>query len=164
MPTGAARTGVVASCRGSVNLRAATKQKSGTLPAISLGVTDRSRPGAPGASRAAPVALLAALACAVGFECVPAWEGNWTSDGFLACGWQRDTSRLLVVVNYAGNQGQCYVRTPFADFAGRTVRLTDLMKGDRYERAGSDLVSTGLYVDLPSWGYHVLEVEPARNR
>jgi glycosidase len=92
-------------------------------------------------------------------ECVPAWDGNWTSDGFLAFGWQRDTAHVLVAVNYAGNQAQCYVRVPFADLAGRAVRLTDLMSGARYERAGSDLVSTGLYVDLPPWGYHVFDVE-----
>jgi hypothetical protein len=92
-------------------------------------------------------------------DCVPAWDGNWTWDGFLAFGWQCDTARLLVVVNYAGNQGQCYVRAPFADLSGGAVRLTDLMGGARYERAGSDLASTGLYVDLPSWGYHVFEIE-----
>ena len=92
-------------------------------------------------------------------ECSPAWDGNWTWDGFLACGWQRDTSRVLVVVNYAGNQGQCYVRVPFADLSGRAVGLTDLMNGARYERDGSDLASRGLYVDLPAWGYHVFDVE-----
>jgi hypothetical protein len=91
-------------------------------------------------------------------ECVPAWDGNWTWDGFLAFGWQRDTARALVVVNYAGNQGQCYVRVPFADLSGRAVGLTDLLNGARYERDGSDLESRGLYVDLPSWGYHVFEV------
>jgi hypothetical protein len=92
-------------------------------------------------------------------ECVPAWDGNWTWDGFLACGWQRDTARVLVVVNYAGNQGQCYVRVPFIDLSGRDVGLTDLMNGARYERDQSDLASRGLYVDLPAWGYHVFEVE-----
>jgi len=92
-------------------------------------------------------------------ECVPAWDGNWTWDGFLACGWQRDTARVLVVVNYAGNQGQCYVRVPFIDLSGRDVGLTDLMNGARYERDRSDLASRGLYVDLPAWGYHVFEVE-----
>jgi len=92
-------------------------------------------------------------------ECVPAWDGNWTWDGFLACGWQRDTARVLVVVNYAGNQGQCYVRVPFMDLSGRDVGLTDLMNGARYERDRSDLASRGLYVDLPAWGYHVFEVE-----
>ncbi len=92
-------------------------------------------------------------------ECVPAWDGNWTWEGFLAFAWQRDDERLLVAVNYAGNQGQCHVRLPFADLTGRSVRLNDLMSGARYERAGSDLVSTGMYVDLPPWGFHVFSAE-----
>jgi glycosidase len=91
-------------------------------------------------------------------ECVPAWDGNWTSDGFVAFAWQHDNERLIVAVNYAGNQGQCRVRLPFADLSGRAVRLDDLMSGARYDRVGNDLVSTGLYVDLPPRGYHVFEV------
>jgi hypothetical protein len=92
-------------------------------------------------------------------ECVPAWDGNWTWDGFIAFAWQHENRRLLVAVNYAGNQGQCYVRVAFADLSGRAVRLDDVMSGARYERAGSDLVSAGLYVDLAAWGYHVFDVE-----
>jgi hypothetical protein len=92
-------------------------------------------------------------------ECVPAWDGNWTSEGFVAFAWQRGDTRMLVVVNYAGNQGQCYVRVPFADLAGRTIHLHDLFNDARYERAGNDLAWAGLYVDLPSWGYHVFDVE-----
>ena len=91
-------------------------------------------------------------------ECVPAWDGNWTSDGFIAFGWEHGGERVLAVVNYAGNQGQCYVRVPFADLPGG-VRLNDLMSGARYERAGSDLAAAGLFVDLPPWGYHVFDVE-----
>jgi hypothetical protein len=94
-------------------------------------------------------------------ECVPAWDGNWTWDGFLAFAWQgTGAERLLVTVNFAANQGQCYMRLPYGDLAGRTVRLSDVMSDARYDRAGSDLVSTGLYLDLAPWGYHVFEVEP----
>ena len=91
-------------------------------------------------------------------ECVPAWGGNGTSDDFLAWSWQaRDGQRLLIAVNYAGHQSQCYVRPLFADLAGRTVRLRDLMSDASYDRPGSDLGSPGLYLDLPPWGYHVFD-------
>ena len=44
-------------------------------------------------------------------ECVPAWEGNWTSDCLLAFGWQgAGEERLLVTANCAPNQTQCHVR------------------------------------------------------
>src|SRR6516165_6594423 len=46
-------------------------------------------------------------------ECVPAWEGNWTWDCFLAFAWHGPgAERLLATVNYAPNQSQCYVRLP----------------------------------------------------
>ena len=92
-------------------------------------------------------------------ECVPAWEGNWTWECFVAWSWRiGDGQRRLMVVNYAGNQSQCYVRLPFPELGGHAVRLTDLTGPARYDRAGNDLVSQGLYLDLPPWGYHVFEV------
>jgi hypothetical protein len=93
-------------------------------------------------------------------DCLPAWDGNWTNDGFVAFAWESaDARRLLVAVNYAGNQGQCRVRLPFGDLASRQIRLDDPMSGKHFERSGDDLVSTGLYVDLPPWGYHVFDVQ-----
>jgi hypothetical protein len=65
---------------------------------------------------------------------------------------------LLIAVNYAGHQSQCYVRLPFPDLAGHTVRLKDLMGSASYDRDGSDLGARGLYLDLPPWGYHVFDV------
>jgi hypothetical protein len=91
-------------------------------------------------------------------DCVPAWDGNGTCDCFLAWSWHaRDDQRLLIAVNYAGHQSQCYVRPQFSDLAGRTVRLNDLMSNASYDRDGSDLGRQGLYLDLPSWGYHVFD-------
>lgn len=85
-------------------------------------------------------------------ECVPAWEGNWTWDCFLAFAWQEpDGERLLVTVNYAPNQSQCYVRLPFTDLAGSQWRLADQMEEVVYERDGNDLQSHGLYLDSPAW-------------
>ena len=91
--------------------------------------------------------------------CTPAWDGNWTSDCFIAWCWHgHDGQRLLVAVNYAGTQSQCYVRLPFPDLAGRTVQLKDLMGAATYDRDGGDVLSRGLYLDLPPWGYHVFEL------
>ena len=67
-------------------------------------------------------------------------------------------ARRLVTVNYAGNQGQCYVRLPFSDLSDRSVRLEDLLSPARYDRAGRDLVSRGLYLDLGPWGHHVFDL------
>ncbi len=66
--------------------------------------------------------------------------------------------RRLIAVHYAGNQGQCRVRLPFPDLAGRTLRLKDLMGPASYDRDGNDLLSGGLYLDMPPWSYHVFEM------
>jgi len=91
-------------------------------------------------------------------ECAPAWEGNWTSDCFVASAWQRPGGeRLLVTVNYAPNQSQCFVRLPFTDLDGRW-RLEDRLEGTAYDRDGSDLRSRGLYLDLRPWQACVFEL------
>jgi glycosidase len=85
-------------------------------------------------------------------ECMPAWEGNWTSDCFLAFAWQGPgRERLLVAVNYAPNQSQCYVRLPFADLGGSQWLLQDQLEAVAYDREGGDLQSHGLYLDAQPW-------------
>jgi glycosidase len=92
-------------------------------------------------------------------DCAPAWDGNWTWDGFIAWAWEAPGgARRLVTVNYSGNQAQCYVRLPYPDLAGRSVRLQDLLSAARYDRDGHELALRGLYLDLPAWGYHAFEV------
>ena len=92
-------------------------------------------------------------------DCVPAWDGNWTWDCCIAWCWQGSGGqRILIAVNYAANQSQCYVRLPWPDLAGRAVHLDDLLGATSYDRDGSDLISRGLYLDLPPWGRHVLAV------
>jgi hypothetical protein len=93
-------------------------------------------------------------------ECVPAWEGNWTSDCFLACFWRgAGDERLLVVVNYAPNQSQCYVRIPVPNLPDQQWRLEDLLSDARYDRDGSDLEARGLYLDLAPWRHHVFRLQ-----
>ncbi len=85
-------------------------------------------------------------------ECVAAWDGNWTSDCFLAFAWQGEgDTRLLVVVNYAGNQSQCQVHLPFSDLENRQWRLQDQLSADAFDRDGNELQSHGLNVDMAPW-------------
>jgi hypothetical protein len=92
-------------------------------------------------------------------ECVPAWDGNSSSDAFIAMSWQNDSGkRLVVAVNYSSQAGQCYIRLPFADLSGRRWRLRDLMGDALYEYDGNDLQHRGLYLDVPGWQHHVFEM------
>lgn len=92
-------------------------------------------------------------------DCRPAWAGNPTHEQFLTFLWHAvGEERLLVIVNYGPHQGQCNVAIPIAELHGYTVHLNDVLGGTSFDRWGSDMVSAGLYVDLPAWGYHAWEM------
>jgi hypothetical protein len=92
-------------------------------------------------------------------DCTPAWDGNWTWQCFLIFAWQdKGDERLLVTVNYASNQSQCFVRLPFADLANRQWRLDDVLGDAAYERDGNELQGRGLYLDERAWSAHVFSL------
>jgi hypothetical protein len=93
-------------------------------------------------------------------ECGPAWDGNWTWDCCLAWMWKgKAGEQLLVAVNYAGNQSQCYVRLPV--FGSLVVRFRDLMGPSGFDRDGGELNARGIYLDMRPWGHHVFEITAA---
>jgi hypothetical protein len=89
-----------------------------------------------------------------------AWDGNWTSDCFIACAWTGgDTGHCVVVVNYSSSQAQCRLPLPFADLRGKPVRLADLMGTEVYDRDGDELTDPGLYIDHAPWHYNVFALQ-----
>jgi glycosidase len=88
-----------------------------------------------------------------------AWAENASAGNFIAFSWQGNAGDWLwVVVNYAPDQGQCFIRLPIPELSGRTVRLKDLSAPNIYERPGDDLLERGLYVELAGWKCHIFEV------
>ena len=81
------------------------------------------------------------LSCLLAF----AWDGS-------------GAERLLVTVNYAPNQSQCYVRLPFPDLGNGQWRLQDLLGNATYDREGDDLQARALYLDVPPWQAHVFSL------
>jgi glycosidase len=95
-------------------------------------------------------------------DCVAAWDGNWTCECFIAFAWEGPKNdRLLIVVNYADNQSQCYVRLPFADGRSKSWLLEERFSNAAYDRDGDSLAAEGLFVDLPKWSFHVLTMKHA---
>jgi hypothetical protein len=84
------------------------------------------------------------------------WPDNTTWMQLLSWCWTDAGERTLVVVNHADNRASAMVHVPWTDLAGRAWRLDDPLNGDVFERDGDDLASSGLFVDLPPWGFHVL--------
>jgi hypothetical protein len=91
-------------------------------------------------------------------DCIAAWEGNGSFDGFIAWQWRSpEGARRLVAVNHSDHRGQCFVRVECERERGM-VSFQDLTSPARYERDSSDVRSRGLYLDLAAWQYHVFEV------
>jgi hypothetical protein len=83
------------------------------------------------------------------------WPDNPSCRNILAWCWAKDEERSLVVVNFSGGTSQALVRVPWDELRGRTWRLADALSGEVYDRSGNEMMDSGLYVDLPPWGYHV---------
>jgi glycosidase len=93
-------------------------------------------------------------------DSLPAWDGNWTWDSLLAFAWESPgRAPLLVAVNYAPHQSQCYVRLPFAALRNAQWQMQDLLGDAKYERDGNDLEMRGLYLDEPPWKASVFLLE-----
>lgn len=95
---------------------------------------------------------------------VSGWPDNASCANLLAWSWTTRASRRLVAVNLSDAPAQGMVEGLWEDMAGSAWRLRDLDGARVFERDGDALAAHGLFVDLPAWGYHVLECErrPAR--
>ena len=71
----------------------------------------------------------------------------------MAFAWQgAGDERLLVTVNYAPNQSQCYVRLPFADLGNSQWRLQDSARRCHVSIGMATICKRrGLYLDEPPW-------------
>jgi len=87
------------------------------------------------------------------------WPDNVSYLNLIAWCWQQDAARCLIVVNLSDMQSQGLVSVPWTDLADHEWLLRDLITGVEYRRNGSQMLKTGLYVDLEPWGYHFFHCE-----
>jgi hypothetical protein len=85
------------------------------------------------------------------------WPDNPTFQNIVAWTWTKDSERYLVAVNLSDGKAEAQVKVPWPDADGKTWVLTDLLSNAAYERAGSDMLSPGLYVGLDAWGYNLFQ-------
>jgi len=92
--------------------------------------------------------------------CKPAWERNGSWNAFIAYAWEGSHGeRMLIAVNYAPHQSQCYVHLTFPEIKNHTVELNDSLGSASYTREGNDLLERGLYLDMEPWSYHTFILE-----
>ncbi len=60
---------------------------------------------------------------------------------------------LLVVVNCSGHKSDCKIRLPIA---GSQIVFRDLATEKSFAWSGEEVRQTGIFIDLPAWGYHLL--------
>ena len=88
--------------------------------------------------------------------CINGWQDNHSYLSIVSWSWQQDDQILLVILNFADHPSQGMVQVPWERVKGSSWRLVDLIKGDVFERSGDEMSSTGLFVDLPGWDFHLL--------
>jgi len=89
------------------------------------------------------------------------WPDNDSCRNLLAWSWDGGDGAAphVVVVNLSGLPSQGRIPLGLPGLAGRGWQLTDLLDDRGFERDGDELAANGLYVDLPSWGWHLLALE-----
>ncbi|MFZ4816598.1 MAG: alpha-amylase family glycosyl hydrolase [Phototrophicaceae bacterium] len=91
------------------------------------------------------------------------WETQPNTYHLLAHGWQQVARQeyRLIVVNMGAQPTQGTVRLDaWRNLLGSGWLLTDVMAEHTYERQGDNLVHSGLYVELPAYGFQILRFEP----
>jgi glycosidase len=95
-------------------------------------------------------------------EAAAAWNGNWTNNCFTCFGWSSNGDLdVLAAINFSDHQSQCYVKLPFPTLCDHQIVLRDLLGDAVYQRSGSELFSSGLYLDMPNWQFHLFKIEHA---
>ncbi len=99
-----------------------------------------------------------------GDHCAPlqisaAWECNESHGHFVALGWiQAGFSSVVLVVNLSGDPAQCRVRLPSFDPWCETAEVRDRLSELAYACPSVLIAEQGLYIALPGYGSHLLEI------
>jgi len=77
----------------------------------------------------------------------------------LSWTWRLDNMFYLIVINYGDSESRGVIRLPQEDIYGKTLHLTDVLNGEKYDRSGSEMSGNGIYVALKSWSCHFFKME-----
>lgn len=90
------------------------------------------------------------------------WPDNQSHENLVAWCWRNADQRSLVIVNLSDGAAQGTVWLPWGDLDGAaTWKLEDGLSGATFERDGSELATTGVYVGLDRWGTHIFQLHQA---
>lgn len=85
---------------------------------------------------------------------VQAWTGNPSHVHFVTMAFGDPPASHLVVVNYSSTRSQCRLKW---EWPAKPANLTDLMGHfPLNQQSPGEIMQSGLFVDLPPWGYHLI--------
>ncbi len=90
---------------------------------------------------------------------VHGWPDNSSCRNILAWTWKKDSIRYMIVINFSDSASQAMVKAHWYDLPGKKVHLSDVLSGAAYDRDGSEMADSGLYVVLEPWSCHFFRVE-----
>ena len=89
------------------------------------------------------------------------WPDNPSNQNIVAWLWKNNASHRLVVVNLSDQRSQGRVAIPGARGEDREVRMINAPSAEVFVRSWTELLDPGLFVDLPAWGFHILDFSTA---
>lgn len=100
---------------------------------------------------------LSALASSLSWKLLfpePAWPENLTHAHFVAMVIGEGTFPEIVIVNYSSINSQCRVRWEWTENPKNIV--DSLQDFPLVQQSQEEIIKSGLYIDLPPWGYHYI--------
>ena len=85
------------------------------------------------------------------------WADNPTHEHLVAWCWE-GANRHLVIVNLSDQPAQGRVLLPWDDLRGRRWQLAELVGDAGYQRDGTEMAESGLFVALDPWQWHLVSV------
>ena len=89
------------------------------------------------------------------------WPDNQSFQNIVAWRWSDEHDFYLIAVNLSDSPAQAQIALGLDQLGGKQWRLSDQLSGAIYDRDGDAMLSPGLYVDLPAWGYYFLRFAAA---
>ena len=93
---------------------------------------------------------------------VSGWPGNPSFLNLVAWVWVKDKDRRLIVVNLSDTAAQARVHVLWEEVPGNSALLIDSLSDMEFNRDGTEMTLSGLYVELEPWSYHFFrcQIEP----
>ncbi|MFH0996825.1 MAG: alpha-amylase family glycosyl hydrolase [Pseudomonadota bacterium] len=85
------------------------------------------------------------------------WPDNSSHRNLAAWCWRLGLDCRIVTVNLSDSPSQGLVRLLWEDMRDKDILLQDVFTDLHYSRPGNELKASGLFIDLPAWGYHLFK-------